>query len=50
MELNGIKLNYTDTHPSRVPPVYITETFCVFFLFAFKGALCKNFSENILKH
>lgn len=31
MELNGIKLNYTDTHLSRVPPVYITETFCVFF-------------------
>lgn len=31
----GIKLNYTDTHLSRVPPVYITETFCVFFFVCF---------------
>lgn len=36
MELNGIKLNYTDTHLSRVPPVYITETFCVFFCLLLK--------------
>lgn len=36
MELNGIKLNYTDTHLSRVPPVYITETFRVFFCLLLK--------------